>query len=90
MNKLFIAALIFATSSLAANADALTAEESLEVLSKGTVISSFAGDGSSARDNKQAVYVFHEGALVFCNLYTQKLRSTTEAAVNVECFRASN
>lgn len=90
MNKLFIAALIFATSSLAANADVLTAEESFEVVSNGTVISSFVGDGSSARDNKQAIYVLHDSRLFFCNLYTRKLRSTTEAAVNAECFRASN
>ena len=90
MNKLFIAALIFSTLSLAAKANVLTAEESFEVVSKGTMISSFVGDGSSARDNMQAIYVLHDGRLFFCNLYTQKLRSTTEAAVNVECFRASN
>jgi hypothetical protein len=90
MNKLFIATLIFATASFAANADVLTAEGSLEVINKGTVISSFVGDGSSARGNKQAIYVLNDGALFFCNLYTQKLRGTAEAAVNVECFKTSN
>jgi hypothetical protein len=89
MNKLFYSTLLFGFWSSTASADILTADETLIVLGKGTVISSFVGEGSSARQNKQGIYVLYDEALFFCNLHTQKLRSTTEAVVSAECFKTS-
>jgi|TARA_B110000902_G_scaffold200488_1_gene227685 hypothetical protein len=89
MNKLFYSTLLFGFWSSTVSADILTADEMLIVLGEGTVISSFVGEGSTARKNKQGIYVLHDETLFFCNLHTQKLRSTTEAVVKAECFKTS-
>jgi hypothetical protein len=70
-------------------ADITGEEEALKIINGGIVVSGTIGAGSSYRDDKQAVYVMHEGTLYLCNLFTQKKRSDSEALVAAECFHSS-
>ena len=65
MSKILSSSFVIMLLAFPANADLLTEADSLEVISKGTVISSFVGEGSSARGNKQAIYVVYDGMLFF-------------------------
>ena len=89
MNMLLYTTLLFSFWSFTASADILIEDEALTVLREGTIISSFVGEGSTLRENKQGIYVLRDETLFFCNLHTQKMRSTTEAVVKAECFRTS-
>lgn len=67
-------------------AEIVEKKKAIEVINTGVVVSNAVGSGSSYRDDKQAVYIVHEGVLYFCNLFTKKKRSRSEALVAVECF----
>lgn len=87
--NLFTTATLSVFAPTFAFADLMGEEKALEIISTGIIVNGAVGAGSSYRDDKQAVYVVHEGTLYFCNLFTQKKRSETEAVVASECFRSS-
>lgn len=88
--NLFTTATLSVFAPTFAFADLMGEEKALEIISRGIVVSGTVGAGSSYRDDKQAVYVMHEGTLYFCNLFTHKKRSVAEAQVQAECFRGAN